>query len=99
MEMQVLDRLAPVRIGVYDDAIARLGEPFIPGDPGGKPHQISDVDRIVRLVERRNVSLRNHQQMRGRLWTDVPEDEGVVRLDHDIGWYLARHYPAEQTLV
>jgi hypothetical protein len=98
VQVQVLDGLASVRIGVDHDAVTRLGKSVIPGDPGGEQHQASELNGVVSIVERGDVSPRDHNEVRRRLRIDVAERDRVIGKSDDVRGYLAVHNSAEEAL-
>lgn len=95
----MLDRLPAVLIRIDHHPVTRLRKPLIAGNASGELHEPSELNRIVGIVERRDVALRNHQKVGWRLGIDVAKSECILRVGDDVGRYLAVRYAAEKTFV
>ena len=96
--MDVKDRLPSVTVAVEDRPIAAGGQPMFAGDCGGAPDQCPHeaVIALLQIVERRDVTLGNHEDMCGRLGIDVLEGHYLVVFIHALGGNLARHDLAKE---
>src|SRR6476660_1237895 len=98
MEMDVEDRLSRTGARVHDGAIAG-GDPLRSGNLRGGEHEPAHHRGIRRLVERSDVLLRDHEDVRRRLRIDVAEGDRVLVLADDLRRDLPAHDAAEQAGV
>src|SRR6185503_2728921 len=99
VQMDVEHRLAGRSIGVDHGPVARLGDPFRPGDLGRNERQTADHRRVLRVVERRDMLARHHQHVHRRLRVDVAKRDAVRILPNELRGDLVAYDAAEETVV
>lgn len=99
MKMQMEDRLASVSAGIDHEAIARFGEPFVCCNLGAGEQEPSKerVVGLTQVLDRRDVTLGNHQRMHRRLGIDVVEGQCVFILIDNLGRDASFDNSAEET--
>src|SRR4051812_23105656 len=100
VQMDVEDRLPCLCVGVEDRPEPAVGVALIARHRGGAAEHLTDQRLVagLKIVQRRNVPLRDDQRVQRRLRVDVVEDhEVVVFVDYRCGNLLA-HDAAEQAI-
>lgn len=98
--MNVEHTLARGRIAVHDDPVAFVGYAFSIGYRARGRIQTTD-DRLIvlgNIIDRRNVSTRNNNDVRGCLGIDVAKCDRRFRLKDNVGRYVAVKNFAKQTI-
>src|SRR5438876_11510256 len=93
--MEVKHRLAAVGVGVHDDAVAPLGQLGVTRQVAREGEQATEQLWIPRIVERREVISRNHEQVGRGLRIQILERHHTVGPLHDRRRNLARRDLAE----
>jgi len=99
MQMHVKDRLTRVGIRVDDGTVATVSESFCFGNLRCEEMQPADHLRIFRLIERRHMLARNHEDMNRSLRIDIPKPDTVLILRDDCRRDLFPDDAAEQAIV
>src|SRR2546430_5935884 len=94
--MEVKHRLAAVGVGVHDDAVAPLGQLGVTRQVAREGEQATEQLWIPRIVERREVISRNHEQVGRGLRIQILERHHTVGPLHDRRRNLARRDLAEE---
>jgi hypothetical protein len=97
VQMHVEHGLAGPGAAVHHGTIARVRQPFSRRDRFRGEHQSTEEFGISRIVQRRDVFLRNDENVRRRLGIDVPERQGMGVLVHDSSGNFPTHDAAEET--
>jgi hypothetical protein len=99
VKMNVKDRLPGVSIRVEHRAVPRVGDSFLASnlrrDYRESPHEV----RICRVVQRGNVTARDHEHVDRRLWIDVAKRNAVLCFRDDGRWNFTPHDSAKEALV
>src|SRR5690606_429832 len=101
MHMDVVDRLAAQVVAVHYDAKAFLASSFF-GQALRREQDMTGERLVVffaQVVQGRDVLLRNHQKMHGRLWRDVVEGDDLIVLVYLLSGNVTRHDLAAQTIT
>src|SRR3954470_6950956 len=106
VQVQVVDRLAGLRPGVGDHAVARL-DPAVADQPLLQRHRVRGPGQLAEQLgvggrqgaQVAVVLLGDDQHVRGGLRVDVAECQCAVGLPDDVGRDLTAHHPAEQAVA
>ena len=98
--MHVRHHLPALRPAVHEDTIAAISEPLPLAERAGGKETPSNRHDVVwgHRLDRRDVMLRDDQDVDRRLWIDVCEPEHRVVLVLDVGGTLARDDTTEEAV-
>ena len=72
--------LACTRVRIEHSTIAGVAYPLVARNLGGQKEHATKGFSIACLIERVHVLSRDHQDMNGRLWVDVPKSDAMLVL-------------------